>query len=157
MEDVHVDISEFLSFLAMVCKINFLQNSEDFKNVDLDLNELAFDPLVVKLIEKLNATKKLDAPRQKTESRSPNSAMESIFFETEYLSEITEILNKKLSELLNEGIFDSILSYLTPNKLNPSNVKSITRCENKSPTRNKVKKKEKRKKCHESKIAAKHE
>lgn len=156
MEDVHVDIKEFLNFLSMVCKINFLHNSEDFKNIDLDLNELASDPLVVRLIEQLCSTKKLEAA-QKTESRSPNLAMESIFFETEYLSEMTEIVNKKLAELLNEGIFDSILSYLMPNKLNPSNVKSITRCESKSPTRNKAKKKEKRKKGHDSKMAAKHE
>lgn len=156
MEDFHVDIREFLNFLSMVCKINFLQNSEDFKNVDLDLKELASDPLMVKLIDQL-CIKKLDAVRQKTESRSPYSAMESIFLETEFLSEIIEVLNKKLLELLNEGIFDSILSYLIPNKLNLLNVKAITRCESKSPTRCKTKKKEKRKKCHESKMAVKHE
>lgn len=179
----NIELQDFLNFLSLACKINIKENSNDAGNGDVDLDKLISNTLIVKLFEryknskhksdldsnfcktKRNLNKAISVGRSKSannsqlsDSASSKSTANVEVGEEENLNDIVQVLKTKLSELLNEGIFDSILSYLIPNNDGVPCNKSIQNVTEAKPNNAaKTKKKEKRKKPGDVKCVPKNE
>lgn len=138
MMEAGIELKEFLHFLSTACKVNVADDTEEMKNLNDNLNELTTNLLIQRLFDERPS----DFMRRNKDRR----------VNIEHLNEIVDELKKSLSELLNEGIFDSILTYIIPKKICVDAVKSsLGTCNEIRSSHTFKKKREKRRKINEPK------
>lgn len=177
----NIELRDFLNFLSLACKVNIKENSNDVGSSDIDLDELVSNALIIKLFECYHYSKSKNelescVPKAKTifkttsitrsksannfrsDEPAPKLVCDVEPAGDENLTQIVQVLKSKLLALLNEGIFDSILSYLIPNNdVVPTNKSVQSVAEPKPPSNAKIKKKDKKKKNCETKCLPKNE
>lgn len=172
MDSLQIELKDLLNFLSLACKVNCNENSEEIRSADVDLKELASNELIIGLFEyeqtKSTNNQSLEKVIVMPETQQPMKSNPEEFVkndldaneaadlsDVEHLIRIMELLKGKLLELLTEGIFDSILTYLTPRKSISSTVNSLVL--NEKSIIGPKKKKERKKKNSEVKPILKNE
>lgn len=166
MDNMQIELKDFLNFLSLACKVNCNENAEEIKTAVVDLKELASNKLIIGLFEYEQTKSTNNQTLEKVilmpemQQRMRSNPIELVkndsdvteaadLSDVEHLIRIMELLKGKLLELLTEGIFDSILTYLTPRKSLSSTVNSLVL--NEKSVIGPKKKKEKKKKNPEVK------